>query len=65
MAAKFIRLSYSTGEEVFVRPEVVMAFGVGPGFPKSAWISLWGSDLQHWVKETCTEIATLLNESPR
>lgn len=61
MAARLIRLTQTTGEEMFVRPEVIQAFGQGHGFPSAAWIMLWGSDHNHYVRETVQEIAHLLS----
>lgn len=62
MAARFIRLLSSNGEEMYVRPEAIMAFGIGSGFPHTSWIILWGTSYEFHIniRETCQEIATLL-----
>lgn len=60
MAPRLIRLTATTGDEVFIRPEVIAAFGKGVGFPSSSWLRLWGDSGMIYVRETCQEIATLL-----
>ena len=65
MPARFIRLVVATppqAEEMFVRPETIMAFGNGPGFAPGSWITLWGTGTRLPVRETCQEIAALLVE---
>jgi hypothetical protein len=60
MAAKFLLLTRQHGEEMYVRPEAIMSFGSGSGFPSASWVTLWGSDYQWHVRETTRELATLL-----
>lgn len=60
MASKLIRLTISTGEELYIRPEVIVAFCKGHGFPSSSSIRLWGTDDTIYIRETPEEIAALL-----
>jgi hypothetical protein len=64
MAARFIRLVLASGNsnELFVRPETIVAFGSGPEAYPGSWIILWATEVKMYVRETCQEIATLLTE---
>jgi hypothetical protein len=62
MAARFIRLVSYHGEEMFVRPETIMAFGPGTGKPNTSWLVLWGANDKWFVRETVQEIAVLLTD---
>jgi len=67
--AKFIRLTQFDKVELILRPESIMAFGAGRGFPQTSFIFIWGIPHQFWMQESPSEIAALLlpsnEESPK